>query len=136
MATVREHTETIDGINYTTTTLSASEGLRIMPKVVSLVGQTLMSLFFAADEDKRLAMLSNPKIVGGIINQIATNAAEDDGLLVVKDLLKKTKCDQVAIGDARVPGSVYDHFDIHFAARYKHLAEVAMWVGRVNFLAP
>lgn len=138
MATIREHTNTIDGIVYTTTTLPASDGLRIMPRLVALLGDALVGLIFATDEDQRDGLLEDPKILAAVVTGIATTAAESEvgGLMVIKDLLRTTQADRVAIGDAEVPGSVHTHFDLHFAGRYKHLVEVAMWVGRVNFFAP
>ena len=66
---------------------------------------------------------------------MAKRASESEvgGLLVVKDLLKSTTADKVRLGDAEIPGSVHEHFDIHFSANYQHLATVVMWVGQVNF---
>ena len=135
MAITREHTKTIDGIQYITQTLPASDGLKIMPQLVALLGDSLVGLIFATDEKQRDGLLQDPKVLAALITGIATTAAESEvgGLLVLRDLLRTTECDQVAIGDAAVPGSVYTHFDLHFAGRYKHLVEVAMWVGRVNF---
>ena len=87
---------------------------------------------------KSWQVLEDPKILAAVSTGIDTTAAESEvgGLLVIRDLLRATDCDRVAIGDAEVPGSVFTHFDLHFAGRYKHLVVVAMWVGRVNFFAP
>jgi hypothetical protein len=136
MSTTRTHTKTIDGTIYTTTTLPATDGLRIMPKLVALLGDSLVGLIFATDEKQRDGLMEDPKILAAIVTGIATTAAETDGLMVIKDLLRTTEADRVRIGDAEVPGSVHTHFDLHFAGRYKHLIEVAMWVGQVNFFAP
>jgi len=126
MGTTTEHTHVIDGVEYTTKTLAASDGLRILPKIVALL----------ADEKDRDQLLRDPKVLGAMITEISRSAAEDDGLLVLKDLLKTTTSNLVRIGDAEVPGSVHTHFDHHFAGRYRHLVEVCMWVGRVNFTGP
>ncbi len=136
MGTTTEHTHVIDGVEYTTKTLAASDGLRILPKIVALLGDAMTGLFFATDEKDRDQLLRDPKVLGAMITEISRSAAEDDGLLVLKDLLKTTTSNLVRIGDAEVPGSVHTHFDHHFAGRYRHLVEVCMWVGRVNFTGP
>ena len=136
MATTNEHTRQIDGVTYTTRTLPASQGLLILPRLMALFGEALIGLMFTTSEDEREHLLSDPKILGAVISQIAKHAAENDGLLVLRDLLGATEADRVRVGDAEVPGSVHTHFDGHFAGRYRHLVEVALWVGTVNFAAP
>jgi hypothetical protein len=136
MATVKEHSRTIAGIHYTTKTLPASVGLVIMPKLMALFGEALVGLFFATDDESREALLEDPKVLAAVVSSIAEKAAESNGLLVLKDLLVSTTADKVAVGDAEVPGSVHTHFDGHFAGRYRHLVEVALWVGQANFFAP
>jgi len=136
MAITREHTKSFDGVIYTTRTLPASDGLRIMPQLVALLGDALVGLFFATSEEERGMLIEDPKVLAAVITGIAKTAAETDGLLVLRDMLALTSCDRVAVGDAEVPGSVHAHFDSHFAGRYKHLIEIAMWVGRVNFIEP
>jgi hypothetical protein len=136
VSTTKNHSTVIDGITYTTTTLPASEGLKIMPKLVALLGDSLVGLIFATDEAERDKLLEDPKVLGLLITSIARTAAEDNGLLVLKDLLQATTCKAIQIGDAVAEGALATYFDDHFAGRYKHLVEVAMWVGRVNFFGP
>ncbi len=136
MAITKTHTKVIEGITYTTTTLPASAGLTILPKVMSIFGEALIGLFFAVDDESKAEVFANPKVLGAIIAKVAENAAADNALLVLKDLLVSTECDRVSIGDAEVPGNVHSHFDGHFAGRYRHLMEVALWVGTSNFIAP
>lgn len=136
MSLTKTHTKTIDGVLYTTTTLPAAMGLVILPKLMALFGEALIGLFIATDEEGRDEFLADPKILAAMMTRIAERAAEDDGLLVLKDLMKQTEADRVAIGDTEVPGSVHTHFDGHFAGRYRHLFEVALFVGVSNFAAP
>jgi hypothetical protein len=136
MATLKEHTRDFSGTTYTTRTLPASKGLIIMPKLMALFGEALVGLFFATDEKARETLLEDPKILAAVIASIAEKAAETDGLLVIKDLLIGTRADKVKVGDVEVEGSVHDHFDEHFSGRYRHLVEVAVWVGTCNFMAP
>ncbi len=134
MSTTKEHSKVINGITYTTKTLPASTGLVIVPRILALMGEKVAALMFAASDAEGL--LEDPKIRGAIFANLAKNAAETDGLLVLRDLLETTKCDKVKIGDVEVEGSVRDHFDDHFQGRYMHLIEVALWVAQVNFLGP
>jgi hypothetical protein len=136
MATIQNHSKTIDGITYTTRTLPASKGLVILPKLTGLFGEALMGLFFATDEEDREELLQNPQVIAAAITTIAEKAAASDGLLVIRDLLTSTEADLVRVGEAEVPGSVFTHFDGHFSGRYRHLVEVAFWVGSVNFAGP
>ena len=134
MTTTIEHTKNIDGILYTTRTLPASDGLRILPKLLALFREPVLKLMFTANEDQRAELLNDPKIQAAILHGMAENAADTDGLLVVRDLLKATKADKVRIGETKVEDSVHTHFDGHFAGRYGHLANVVMWVASINFV--
>ena len=141
MELVNKHTRTISGITYTTTLLPASRGLVIAPKLIALFGSNLLGLLLGlaqTEEEgeakgKIQALLEDPKVLGAVVAQVAGNAAEEDGLLILRDMLATTEADLVKIGDAQVPGSVHVHFDQHFAGRLKHLFEVCLWVGQLNF---
>lgn len=134
MATIAQHTKLIDGTTYTTRTLPATEGLRILPRLIALFGEPVLKLMFTAEGDERGALLREPKVLAAVLHGMAENASETDGLLAVKDLLKATTADKVRIGEAEVEESIHTHFDTHFAGRYTHLATVAMWVASVNFI--
>jgi hypothetical protein len=135
MSIVTTAEKTIGGTKYRTRILPATSGLVILPKVVALMGEPIIKLM-TEDEDMRAKMVENPAILAAILASMAKQAAKDDGLLVVVELMEGVQADKVRIGDAEVDGSVAEHFDTHFAGRYKHLAEVAMWVMTVNFAAP
>lgn len=129
-----EHKTTIDGITYKTHTLPTSRGLVVFPKLLALFGEPVLKLFFVAGGDEeRKSLLKQPQVLGSILSRVAENAAENDGLLVLRDLFEKTTADKVKIGDAEVEDSVHAHFDTHFQARYGHLLHVSMWVATVNF---
>lgn len=133
---LKQHAEKIDGITYTTTTLPATDGLRIMPKLVDLLGETGMALLLATSDEEKESLMENAEITAALMSSIAERAAENDGLLVIKDLLASTKCDKIQIGDNFIEGSVAENFDDHFAGRYMHLIRVAIWVGRASFGEP
>jgi hypothetical protein len=138
MGVVSDKTATIDGINYSTKTLPASEGLKLAPKLISLFGEDVLSLFAAtSDDDKAERLLERPEVLGAVLTNMAERATDsDDGWLVLKELMRYTKSDRVRIGEVEGPGSVYDHFDTHFAGRYQHLLQVAMWAAMAGFGGP
>jgi hypothetical protein len=134
MGTIREHTKLIDGISYTTTTFSAMEALVVAPKLFKILPGEVVGLMFATDESQRAKVMESPQVVGQIMANIATRAAEDDGLLVLVELLANTSADKVRIGAADVPGKLASHFDSHFTHHgLGHMFRVAQWVGQVNF---
>lgn len=133
---MNEHIKLIDGITYTTRTLPATTGLVILPKLIALFGEPVLKIMFSTDGEERGALLSDPKIMAAVLHAMASNAADTDGLLVIKDLFRATSADKVKIGTTEVDDSVYTHFDTHFAGRYMHLATVSMWVASCNFAAP
>jgi hypothetical protein len=137
MAKVRVHTEMIDGKTYHTKTFPATEGLVILPKLMALLGDSVVSLIFGVEGDQLDKLFADPKIVGAVIVDVAKRAADNDGFLVLRDLLKYTECDQCDIGgDAPIKGSVYEWFDRHFEGDYLHLLNVCVWVARVSFAKP
>ena len=99
MTGLKEHSSTIDGITYKTTVLPATDGLKIMPKLVSLLGETGMSLLMATTEEDKEKLMQRPEIVSALISTIAERAADDDGLLVLRELMRYTSCDAIEIGD-------------------------------------
>lgn len=133
---LKKFTEVIDDISYTTTMLPATQGIIIMPKLIDLLGETAMTLLIATSEQQKDVLLNDDETKAALISSIAERAAEDNGLLIVKELLKHTTCDKIQIGDNFVTGNVHENFDDHFAGRYMHLVNVALWVGRVSFAGP
>ena len=129
----QEHCEVIDGILYKTKTLPATEGLILLPKLIQLMGEEGIQLFLATTEEQKDSLMGDAEVVGALVSHIASNAAENDGLLVVKRLLQRTTCDKIKIGDNFIEGKVTDHFDDHFAGKYLHLLNVCIWVGRASF---
>ena len=132
---MREQSEVIDGITYTTTTRPATRGLEILPKLVDLVGEDGITLLMATTDEDQNSLMANREIMAALVTGIASRATEG-GLLVLRELLELTTCDKSKIGDNYIEGSVYKNFDDHFAGRYMHLINVAVWVGRVSFGRP
>lgn len=133
---LKTYSEVIDGANYSTTTLTATEGLVILPKLVSLLGEDGLSLLMATSEDEQAALWENKEVQAALIMRLAENAAQDEGLLIVRRLLQNTTCDKIKVGDQVTTGKIADNFDSHFAGNYMHLIQVAIWVGRMSFGKP
>jgi hypothetical protein len=136
MGVIKEHTTVIDGKTYTCKTFPATEGLVILPKLISVLGEAVTNLVFGVDDAELAEAMSNPKIIGAMLVKISERVSENDGLLVLKELLAYTSCDQVKVGDAEINQSVYDRFDSHFAGDYMHLINVVSWVARASFGNP
>lgn len=146
MATVKEHEQEIDGKLYRCKTFPASEGLVILPKIVSLLGDKVANLVFAAGEEGAQKLMDDRKIMTTVMVNIAERAEENDGLLVLRDLMRytvyvrkhqeKPSQENPKPAVVEIPEKVADNFDTHFAADYMHLLRVAMWVGRASFGNP
>ena len=98
-------------------------------------------MFFIPDKAKREALLKDPEVIATILYKVSQAAADEDRLLVLKDLLATTEADKVRLGvedgtPTEIVGDISKHFDTHFQARYGHMFNVAMWVAQVNFIAP
>lgn len=137
MALVSEHTTVIAGKVYTTKTFPASQGLVLLPKLIQLLGENLIALFFAASGEALDSLLENPEVISKAILTAARNADEvEGGWNILRDLLRFTRCDKVKIGDVEVEASLFDHFDDHFTGDYGLLIQVAMWAAQVSFVRP
>jgi len=136
MGTIKTHESVIDDKTYFCKTFPASEGLILLPKMLSLLGEEVANLIFGLEDADLDGLLEDAKIVTQMIIRISERAAETDGLLVLRDLMRYTECDKVKVGDAEVRASVHERFDSHFAGDYGHLIRVAVWVGRASFANP
>lgn len=140
----KKHTTEIDGLRYETTTLPATNGLTIFPKFLAIFGQAAIEFALKMRESQMdfskesLELLfENAEVISIAMGKVAHKAAENDSLLVVKDLLESTRCLDGKVGDNAVEVSLAgSHFDEHFAGRYMHLMRVVIWVFKVNFIAP
>lgn len=138
MGIIKEHKTTINGTAYKCKTFPASEGLVILPKIISLVGDKVTNLMFGVGDEGIESLMEDKKVMMQIMVNIAERAEQNDGLLVLRDLMKYTTFTETFTDPAtkEVNGldrSVYDKFDEHFAADYMNLMNVAMWVGRASF---
>lgn len=132
MGEVKKYETMIDGCSYETTSFTATEALVMLPKMVNLIGFNTLKLLLETTEDQREMLLSSPDIIAGIVSNIAAQTS-DGGLLVLKDLMAKTICQQVKIGEATGVGNVQKHFDSHFTGRLLHMVNVCIWVASVSF---
>lgn len=136
MGVIATHTNTIDDKSYSCKTFPATEGLIILPKLITLLGEEVTNLVFGTDDDQLQELMGNPKVLGAMLVKISERVSEVDGLLVLKELLRYTTCEQVKVGEAEISASVYDRFDTHFAGDYMHLLQVVQWVARASFANP
>lgn len=127
-------TERFDGVEYTTRTLTTSDGLVLLPKIIALFGEPVLKLIMLNPDD-RSEYLSDKMIMATILHNVAKNAMNGE-LLVLRDLFKQTECAACRIGESEAPGNLAKEFDTHFQGRLAHLVEVAFWVATVNFIDP
>jgi hypothetical protein len=140
MGIVRKDEKAFDGILYTTEVFSATEGLDIFAKLAAVFGSSIQ-YFFGMAKDGNIDL--GGELIATVMSEMSgavLRAKKETGespLLVLRDLLVNTRCDNLNMGDTeKVPGSVHDHFDTHFAGRYEHLIRVCIWVGSLNFIPP
>ena len=136
MGVVKTHEQVIDGKTYSCKTFPASEGLILLPKMLALLGEEVANLVFGLEDTDLETLMDDRKVVSAMLVRISERAAENDGLLILRDLMRYTECDKVRVGDADVRASVHERFDEHFAGEYGHLIRVAVWVGRASFANP
>ena len=138
MGIVSDKQTVIDGKAYATQTFPASEGLLLLPRIIGLFGENILSLFVAVDDEKKAAkLLENPKILAALLIEMAAKAEDSpDGWMVLKDILKYTTCETCKVGAVESAGSVFTHFNTHFAGDYMHLLKVCFWAAQEGFSKP
>lgn len=137
MGVVTSHTTIISGITYTTKTLPATEGLAMLPRIIRLAGEKAMTLLMGVQSSDVDALLSEGEVMAALLVGMAERASDDqEGWGLARQVMRYTTADKVRIGDSEIPGSVFEHFDTHFAARYQHMFEVCVWAARVGFGGP
>lgn len=137
MGVVGEHTATIGGASYTTRLFPASEGLELGRRIARLIDTDKLGQALLALEDSELAAaITDPAFLLELFVSAADRTEPGELSELLRDLLKRTQCDKLRVGEREVPGSVYDNFDSHFAGRYGHLLEVVVWALRVGFGEP
>lgn len=125
-----------NGRDYTTTLLPALEGLVIMPKIIVLFGREITSLILVTPEPKLRELLGDMEVLGGFLHTISKNAADNNGLLLLHEILRYTTCKQIQLANSVVEASVYDNFSTHFAGEYMDLFTVAILAARASFTKP
>jgi hypothetical protein len=133
--------------------LPATEALVLLPKIVTLLGRDIATLLLQtastpapADPDapadapavSMLAkLLSDPEVTVSMFCTVCTNAVEvGNGMLLLREILRRTTCKQVRVSNGVMELSVYDAFDEHFAGELSHLLRVAIHAARASFTKP
>lgn len=128
------------GRTYETQLMPASEALRLLPRIMRVFGAPLMQLLSASDGDTQVALgqLGSGAAMPSLLREISEACVADpDALLVLRDVLQRTECDQVQLaGGTMVKASVYDNFDTHFAGAYGELVTVAVQAAQASFVRP
>jgi len=127
---------TVNGRDYTTRLLPASDALVLMPKIVKLMGRQVFMIFMATSETGLAALLADRETLGSIIFTICENAADNDGLLLLREMMRYTTCKQIQLANSQIEASVFDNFDQHFAGDLLDLGTTAIHVGRASFTKP
>lgn len=137
MGLVAKHKEVIDGIAYETNTFPATQGLIVGAKLARLVdASTVGEALLAVDVENVEGALANPALMLDMVLSAANSVSPEEFVSTIKSLITHVTADKVSIGDAIVPGSVYTHFDTHFAGRYAHMLDVVVWAARAGFTKP
>lgn len=138
---VGTYTTEIDGLTYHTKTLTATEALRLLPRLILVLGQAGLAVFLKAGvEGLRRMINEESEVAAALLQDAAERLAEEGGDsldALAKALLAHTTCDQVQIGEhTRTAPLAVHYFDSHFSRRYRHLLEVCLWVGQLSFDEP
>lgn len=124
------------GRQYRTTLLTARAGLSLMPKIIVLFGREVTTLLLTTDEKGLTALMSNGEATAAMLHTISKNAAQDDGLQLLHELMRHTSYKLTLADGQVVDASVYDHFDELFSGEYLDLFTVAIRVARASFAKP
>lgn len=140
MGIVTTHTAVIDDREYTTKTYPARFGLKLMAKAGQLIDPKALKLLVHEDDggipfEKLLVLLEEPAVIATLTSAVINRAAEYEAWDLPREFCRFVE-GRVQIGEAEGLGSVYDHFDDHFAGRYPHMLKVVIWAARVGFGMP
>jgi hypothetical protein len=124
------------GHEYKTHLMPASESLVVLPKLIVLLGKNNTALLLATPGDKLGKLLEEPEVLAAIFHTISTNAADNNGLLVMREIMRRTTVKVTLASGTAVDASLYEQFDTHFAGRLMEMFEVFIAVARASFTAP
>lgn len=129
------HEREIDGSRWTVTEFSATEGLRILTRLVKLLGDSAAKAFGALPTEGGISVLDAKidwSMLGEAIGGLANRLDEDEVDELVKRLLANTLID----GKAGKEPAGGPRFDIVFQGRYVTLFKVLSFVLEVNYRIP
>lgn len=131
---------THDGRDYYTTLLPASEALVLLPKLIAAFGDGVTSVLLAVkpgETASAIESLSDPLILGPLLQHIASACANNSGLLILRDVLRHTECAQIKLdGGTILRASVFDNFDHHFAGDLGNMLAVCIKAAQASFAKP
>lgn len=160
--TSKEYSQVIDGINYRSKLFPATDGIGLAWRIGRLldgneVAQALLvaksvlwdaAMAAPADgeqEDSEAertlplfeTLFANMPLMASMVTKATHKVGPEEGAAIMRDVMRNTTCDQIDIGTVSpISGSVFEHFDEHFAGRYYHMMKVWWWVVRLGFAGP
>lgn len=121
------HKQEIDGIEWTVTEFSATEGLKLLTGLTKLCGGPVARAFEAATSNG-LDSVVDFGLLGSAASELAARLDEDEVIGLVKRLLASTLANGEEAGGRR--------FDIVFQGKYLTLFKVIGFVLEANYRIP
>lgn len=122
------HKREIDGTLWTVNQFSASEGLRLMTRLIKLCGSPIAKAMQALPTDKSILDADvNLSLLAEAIDELTGRLDESEMLALIKRLVSCTQADGKDV-DGR--------FDLVFQGRYRTLFSVLLFVLEVNYDVP
>lgn len=121
------HQREIDGSTWTVNQFSASEGLRLMTRLLKLCGNPIATAMRALPNESILDAELDMAILADALADLTARLDENEVLDLIKRLVACTTEDGREVGG---------RFDTVFQGRYRTLAGVLMFVLEVNYEIP
>ena len=105
----------VDGESYKVTQFSASKGMKLLTRLIKILGEPMASFFSNPDAEQEMAFQV-------ALAALSDKLDEDVVLATVKELI-----DSLSDGDGQIS------FDTHFAGRFGHLFKVLGKILEVQY---
>ena len=136
MGQITQHETTIDGVRYRTKTLDAITGIRILPRLLSILPPGVAEIVLTVSEEDRAKICASPETMLSMMQIIARAANDGEGLQVVVDLVGRVEFEHSPPESNPVWQPLSEWFGTHFAGDYYRLLKVAWWAARASFSKP
>jgi hypothetical protein len=129
-------TFTVNGREYTTTLLPASESLLLLPRIIALLGAEITGLLLAGHVEP---LLGDPEQLGATLYTISSNAVAqgpDSLRRLMFDVVRHTTCKHVQLAESIGEAPLVNVFDEHFAGELSDMFQVFIQAARASFTKP